>query len=411
MEFLLSQLEEVIGKYGSPIYIYDGDKIRQHSMNFMNSFRKTFPTFRQYFAVKALPNIHILKILHECGMGFDCSSVSEIKMCRQITLSKEDILYTSNYTSVEDFDYALENEVILNLDDIDGFENMLIAIKKNNNLKIPNLLSFRLNPRIGKTDSEAASNVLGGENTKFGIPDNKIVKAYELAKIYGVKEFGIHVMTGSCILDENYWYDLINVLFETIENLKNKLDIELKFIDLGGGIGIPYKPNEKEVNLDLLIKNIYDSLIENTKRLNIAIPDIYMECGRYITGKFGYLITKCKSIKIGYNDKKFYGLDSCMANLMRPGMYGAYHHISVPRLEHVTEFESVNIVGTLCENNDWFAKDRNMPIGILKEDIFVIHDVGAHGHCMGFQYNGKMRSPEILFIENKFVLIREGEKI
>jgi diaminopimelate decarboxylase len=212
----------------------------------------------------------------------------------------------------------------------------------------------------------------------------------------------------------------------SISRINKELGINFEFIDLGGGIGIPYKPDAEPVDLDKLAFTIAKAINDNTKKYGLSHMSIYMENGRYITGPYGWLLSKCKSIKIGYNDSKFYGLDACMANLMRPGMYGAYHHITVPRLNNLSsihdlsdgygdEKEYVNVVGSLCENNDWFAKQRLLPKGIQKEDIFIIYDVGAHGYCMGFQYNGKLRSAEVLlgtkFGKKYVALIREKEYI
>lgn len=392
-------IDRLSNKYGTPFYIYDENGIIRNATNFMNTFKKYIPSFKQYFAVKALPNTSIMKILKDCGMGFDCSSVTEINLVNMLE-TKSDIIYSSNYTSTDDLATMLnemkENpDIILNLDDIDGLENLMFVCN-NLNYKIPEIISFRLNPLLGNTNSETKSNILGGTDTKFGIPSTKIINAYKLAKNIGIKKFGIHVMAGSCVMDIQYWKQLIDILFVSIADIYKNVGITFDFIDLGGGIGIPYHPDTPEINIDDLAKLISDSLNYNTKKYNISLPTICMENGRYITGPYGWLVSRCKSIKIGYNDVKYYGLDACMSNLMRPGMYESYHHITIPRIIDHTEQEEVNIVGTLCENNDWFAKKRLLSTDIKKNDIFIIHDVGAHGHCMGFQYNGKLRSAEFL---------------
>jgi diaminopimelate decarboxylase len=392
----------------------------------MNTFREYFSSFEQYFAVKALPNPHILKLLYDNGLGFDCSSISELKMVNSIE-KKYNIkckkIFSSNYTTFEDIAYYFMDGItdidksILNLDDIDGLNNV---IKLFDYLKItdeelyqklfPKLLCFRLNPNIGKTSSEVKSNVLGGSETKFGICINEILKAYEIAQNYGIQEYGIHVMTGSCILDEKYFSELINTIYPIINDLYVKLNIKIKFINLGGGIGIPYKTDINEINLSLVVENIYKSLNQNIEKYFLNwTPEIMMENGRYITGPFGWLITRCGSIKQGYNNK-FIGLRACMSNLMRPGMYEAYHHITIPRLKNNDDKEIVNIVGTLCENNDWFGKKRLLPKEIKNDDIVIIHDCGAHSHSMGFQYNGKLRCGEIMFSKDEFKLIRKAEE-
>ena len=411
----LERQEELLDTYGSPLYIYDGDMIAANAKVFLDTFREYYPDFKQYFAVKATPNKHILKILKDAGMGFDCSSTTELNMVLPIS---NDILYSSNYTSVEDLCEVLKSNVIINLDDIDGLDN-LKAASEITKIKLPDLICFRLNPCIGLTSSETESNVLGGPYTKFGIPDNKIIDAYKSALDMGFTKFGIHVMTGSCIMNIDYFKQLIDTAFVSISIINKELGINFDFVDLGGGIGIPYKPDVKSIDLKLLASTIAKAVNDNTKKYSLSHMSIYMENGRYITGPYGWLLSKCKSIKIGYNDTKFYGLDACMANLMRPGMYGAYHHITISRLNSKMisnpPYAYVNVVGSLCENNDWFAKQRSLPVGIKKEDIFIIHDVGAHGYCMGFQYNGKLRSAEVLLGEKDgkqcAALIRKKEHI
>lgn len=400
LKLTLSQLEQIIDTYGTPLYLYDKNAIEKNANNFMKIFKSHISSFKQYFAVKALPNLAIMEILLNSGMGFDCSSITEVQLVNELSTgtSKPEILYTSNYTSVEDFHFVLQHDnIIINLDDIDGLDN-LIEASKLSKCKLPEKISFRFNPSIGKTDSETKSNVLGGKDTKFGICKERIVEAYLAAKIYGFSKFGIHVMTGSCVMNVEYWIALIDEIFTVMNHIQTTANIMFEFVDLGGGIGIPYKPNQFGVPIESLAKTIALTIKKHTdKMFFLKTLAIYMENGRYITGPYGWLISRCKSIK--KSDKNFYGLDACMANLMRCGMYEAYHHITIPRLcyKYGDDFEEANVVGTLCENNDWFAKNRMLPKNIRKNDIFVIYDVGAHGHCMGFQYNGKLRSAEVLF--------------
>lgn len=300
-------------------------------------------------------------------------------------------MFTSNYTSKEDLQFAKDLNCIINLDDVSLIDDLDYK---------PELLCFRLNPGIGKTDSETQSNVLGGAKAKFGISPSKILEGYKKAKDLGVKRFGLHVMTGSNILNIEYWRELVKIIFELI----NKIDIEFEFINIGGGLGIPYNENQEKI----IIAEFSDALklFVNTYNTNNKKIKIYMENGRYITGPYGWLISKCNVIK---NDiQKFYGLDACMANLMRPGMYGAYHYITVSGKED--NKSKANVVGTLCENNDWFATDRELPEADVG-DLFVIHDTGAHSHSMGFQYNGKLRAPEILLKNDDYKLIRRRETI
>ena len=391
-------LTEIIEKYQTPLQLYDEKAIKENAIHFLEKF-SILPNFKQYFAVKALPNPHILKLLTDLGMGLDCSSICELKLAELIGC-KKNIMFTSNYTSVEDLKIALDMNVIINLDDI-----TLIEPLYNINNKMPDTLFFRINPGIGKTDSETKSNILAGPDAKFGLDENNIIKAYTKAFKLGVKEFGIHVMTGSNVLNIEYWEELVDKIFLIINQLKEN-NIKINHINLGGGIGINYYTGEK-INVELLANNINNKIIENYTKYNLTVPSIAMENGRFITGPYGYLIAKCNVVKKLYG-KTYYGLDACMSNLMRPGMYGSYHHISI--LNKNENEEIANVVGTLCENNDWFAKDRLLPKAEI-DDYFVIHDTGAHSHSMGFQYNGKLRAPEILInnANDKYTIIRRRE--
>jgi diaminopimelate decarboxylase len=264
---------------------------------------------------------------------------------------------------------------------------------------------------LGRTDSETKSNVLGGPDAKFGVSPDQIGEAYRLAKANGATRFGIHMMTGSCVMNSEYWLETVSVLFDTMAKLRTELGIEFEFMNIGGGLGIPYRPDSPKNDVKTLVGMMKKTLAEKVKEHNIPMPRLYMENGRYMTGPFGWLVTRCRCIKNTY--AKYYGVDSCMANLMRPGMYESYHYITVPARDGVAkaQYESSNVVGTLCENNDWFAKNRELPPSEVG-DLFVIHDTGAHAHSMGFQYNGKLRAPEILKREDgSMSLIRYREEI
>jgi diaminopimelate decarboxylase len=408
------QILDLIETYDTPLQIYDETMIVDNAQNFLKQFESQFPGFKQYFAVKALPNPYILNILHSIGMGLDCSSASELFIADRLGI--EDIMFSGNYVSSVEMNYAAKlqksnSKMIINFDDIDGIDNLMCY---GNN--VPEVVCFRLNPKMGITDSETKSNILGGESSKFGIPEHFIVDAYKYAKFNGAKRFGIHTMTGSCVMNVEYWKNLVDTIFETVYRLKKELDINIEFINIGGGIGIPYKPDVKPVDIVELSVVLRRSFDENIERYGICEPKLYMENGRFITGSYGWLISVCQSIKKGYNNKIYYGLDACMANLMRPGMYGAYHHITVRKINSIdetdVEYEPVNVVGTLCENNDWFAKDRMLPKKIKKGDIFIIHCTGAHSHSMGFQYNGKLRATELIISrDGKIVMIRKGETV
>ena len=427
-------IEYIVYKTSTPVQIYDGDKIKKTIEKFKNAFIKYNKNFIQFFAVKATPNPDILKLMYHNDCGFDCSSITELQIVERYVLGVGrgicTIMYTSNYTSIDDFIILLDKiennnifadkieNIIINLDDLDGLENLATAYdtrEKNHDLSyLIDILSFRYNPAFGFTDSETKSNILGGSNSKFGMSKERLYQAYDIAiRQLKINKFGIHVMTGSCIMNPEYWKQIIIEICNVIEHLYKTYNICLEFIDIGGGFGIPYHPDEKELDIELVAETIYSTLERCFKEKNFKFdyPHIYTESGRYITGPSGYLVGKCQSIKKDFN-QTFYGLDVTMANLMRPGMYNSYHHITVPRIEDNDpdcERENANVVGTLCENNDWFCHDRSLPKNIKKHDLFVIHDTGAHGHSMGFQYNGKLRAPEILYTTEKITKIRNGD--
>lgn len=414
-------IEYIVSKTSTPVQIYDGDKIKKTIEKFNNAFIKYNKNFIQFFAVKATPNPHILKLMYQNGCGFDCSSITELKLVERYIMSIPDrnactIMYTSNYTSIDDFIILLDKieNIIINLDDLDGLENLVSACNikygKQDISSLINILSFRYNPAFGFTDSETKSNILGGNNSKFGMSKERLYQAYDIAiQELKINKFGIHVMTGSCIMNPEYWKQIIIEICNVIEYLYNTYNVCLEFVDIGGGFGIPYHPNEKELDIEMVAETIYSTLDNYFKEKNFKFnyPNIYTESGRYITGPSGYLVGKCQSIKKDFN-QTFYGLDATMANLMRPGMYNSYHHITVPRIED-NEKQNANVVGTLCENNDWFCRERLLPKDIKKHDLFVIHDTGAHGHSMGFQYNGKLRAPEVLYTKEKITIIRDGD--
>ena len=343
-----------------------------------------------------------MKILIEEGCGLDCSSVAELYIANKLGLSDENsVVYTSNYTASEDLNMAKDLGVLINLDDeslVKSFETM------------PEMISFRLNPGLGRTDSETKSNVLGGPDAKFGVPPDRIIESYRAARDAGAKRFGIHMMTGSCVLNDDYWQDTVTKLVRTIHEVRETLGVNIELMNIGGGLGIPYKPEETSVDLSRLANRLRETLNTESEKLGLEVPRLCMENGRYMTGPYGYLVSRCRAEKNSWD--RYLGLDSCMANLMRPGMYESYHHITVPKRENDTSRENVNVVGTLCENNDWFAKDRSLPSSASVGDLFVIHDTGAHSHSMGFQYNGKLRAPELLLREDGSIsLIRERETI
>uniref|UniRef100_M4BSZ3 Diaminopimelate decarboxylase n=1 Tax=Hyaloperonospora arabidopsidis (strain Emoy2) TaxID=559515 RepID=M4BSZ3_HYAAE len=384
----LQRLDALAEIYGTPLQLYDEQLIRENARRLLSAFRAHFPDFQQFYAVKALPNPAVIKLLHQEGCGMDCSSSAELHIVKELGVSGDQIIFTSNFTAQKDLATAFDQGVIINLDDVSLIDSTVAARGK-----CPELMSFRLNPGLGRTDSETKSNVLGGPDAKFGVPPFQIVEAYRKAQQAGAKRFGIHMMTGSCVMDQEYWRETVTVLFKAIVQLKNELSIEFEFMNIGGGLGIPYRKDQDAVNVEAIAQMLRDVFDEAMKEYKLEkLPRLCMENGRFMTGPFGWLVTRCEAIKETYG--RYYGVDACMAHLMRPGMYGAYHEISIPGREK-EEVITSHVVGTLCENNDWFAKDRPLSKAQVG-DLFVIHDTGAHSHSMGFQYNGKLRAPEVL---------------
>jgi len=385
------------------LYLYSKTLMEKRCQNLLETFRVQFPNFNNYYAVKANSNPHLLKILLQQGMNFDCSSLVELEIVKQILSTEEmksKVIYTSNYTSREELEKCLEYQVKINLDDI-SLIKVLKEICDENKFSFPDFLYLRVNPGMGKTNSETKSNILGGPDAKFGIPIDNLIPAINQAKHYGTKNFGLHCMTGSNILEEDYFVQLVLKLAE-ITKLTQEPFIEY---NLGGGLGIPYKEEEEEINLLSLVSKI--KITSEKLKLNETHNfNLVMENGRYLMGPCGFLFSEVQVVKEAFG-KKFVGLNACMSNLMRPGMYQAYHKIinysSIDRNEEIYQ-----IVGNLCENNDWFGRDRKLP-GTLPQDVICILDVGAHGYSMGFQYNGKLRCAEYLMDTEKVIKIRRKE--
>lgn len=356
--------------------------------------------FMNYYAVKALPNPHIMQILREEGMGFDCSSLAELVLCETIGEDGERLMFTSNDTPVKDYAKAKELGAVLNLDDLSHIDYL------DKHVGLPDLLCFRYNPGPLRE-----GNVIIGkpEEAKYGFTRDQLFEGYRDVRDRGVTRFGLHTMVASNELDPNYFVETARMLFELARDLDQELGIRLEFVNLGGGIGIPYLPEQDEVDLAFVsegIREAYESVIVPA---GLHPLRVVMENGRMVTGPYGYLVTEVIHKKNTY--KQFLGLDGNMANLMRPGMYGAYHHITVLGKEEASPVSLYDVTGSLCENNDKFAIDRRLPETEVG-DILVIHDTGAHGHAMGFNYNGKLRSAELLLREDGSVkLIRRAETI
>ncbi|MBN1156495.1 diaminopimelate decarboxylase [Candidatus Woesearchaeota archaeon] len=396
MKYLPEQkILEALNEFNTPFHIYDEKLIRENAVQFKKAFG-ILPGFRNYFAVKALPNPFILKVLEEEGMGADCSSLPELMLAEKAGITGENIMFSSNDTPAEEFKAAKKLGAIINLDDMSHIEFL------EKNAGIPRCVCLRYNP--GK--SREGGNLIIGKpaEAKYGFTKEQLFEGYMLLKKKGVKRFGLHTMIVSNELNEKYIIGTAIMLFEVIAEVKKRLDVAIEFVNLGGGIGIPYRPEQKAVSYERIangIKKAYEEILVNLK------PKIFMECGRAITGPYGWLVARVRHIKHTYKD--YVGLDASMANLMRPAIYGAHHHITVVGKEKKPHNHRYDVTGSLCENNDKFAIDRMLP-EIREGDVIVIHDTGAHGHAMGFNYNGKLRSAELLIREDGSIIeIRRAE--
>lgn len=399
LPFCKEKLEEIISQYPTPFHIYDEKGIRENARRFNKAFSWN-EGFKEYYAIKAAPNPYLMKILKQENFGIDCSSLAELELAEKVGLKGEEIMFTSNDTPDYEYRKAIELGAIINLDDISHIDYL------EKNVGLPELLCFRYNPGNLKE-----GNVIIGhpEEAKYGLTRSQMFEAYRLAKAKGVKRFGIHTMVASNELDPEYFVETAEILFSLIVEISKELGIQIEFANLGGGIGIPYRPGQKEVDIEYMsvgIRRKYDEYITSN---GLSPLRIYFESGRVITGPYGFLVSKVLHLKDTY--KKFAGLDACMVNLMRPAMYGAYHHITVVGKENGLPLTTYDVTGSLCENNDKFAIDRDLP-EMEPGDIVVIHDAGAHGHAMGFNYNGKLKSAELLLRENgEVVQIRRAETI
>ncbi|MDF2803509.1 MAG: Orn/DAP/Arg decarboxylase 2 [Anaerocolumna sp.] len=396
----LEKVLEIEKQYPTPYHIYDEAGIRENAKNLMKAFSWN-KGFREYFAVKATPNPFLLKILKEEGCGADCSSLSELIMSDKIGITGEDIMFSSNNTPAEEFVKARELNAIINLDDFTHIDFL------NEVAGIPEVISCRYNPGGIYEVSNGIMDNPG--DAKYGLTKEQLLEGFVKLKSLGAKKFGIHSFLVSNTLGNEYYPMLARTLFELSVEVKNETGIEISFINLSGGVGIPYKPEEKPNDIMYIgdeVRKAYEEIMIPAGLSEVAI---YTELGRYMLAPFGHLITKAQHEKNTY--KNYVGVDACAVNLMRPAMYGAYHHITVLGKEEEPLDYTYDVVGSLCENNDKFAIDRKLP-KVDKGDFLCIHDTGAHGYAMGYNYNGKLKSAELLLKEDGSVqMIRRAETL
>ena len=393
------QLEEIVKEYPTPFHLYDEKGIRENAKALKEAFAWN-KGYKEYFAVKATPNPYILSILKEYGCGCDCSSYTELLMSESVGSVGEDIMFSSNDTPAEEFRLAAKLGAIINLDDITHIDFLEQTIGK-----IPETISCRYNPGgLFKISNSIMDNP---GDAKYGMTTEQIFEAFKILKAKGAKEFGIHAFLASNTVTNEYYPTLAKVLFEVAVKLQKETGAHIKFINLSGGIGIPYKPDQEPNDIKVIgegVRKVYEEVLVPAGMGDVAI---YTELGRFMLAPYGCLVTK--AIHEKHTHKEYIGVDACAANLMRPAMYGAYHHITVMGKEEEPCDHMYDVTGSLCENNDKFAIDRMLP-KIDMGDLLVTHDTGAHGFSMGYNYNGRLRSAEVLLKEDGSTqLIRRAE--
>ena len=393
------KLEEIASVYPTPFHLYDERGIRENAREIYDAFSWN-KGFKEYFAVKATPNPFLIRILREFGCGTDCSSMTELMLSEALGIQGHDIMFSSNDTPLEEFRKAAELGAIINLDDITHIAKVEEAVGF-----LPETMSCRYNPGgLFKVSNDIMDNP---GDAKYGMTREQIGEAFRIMKSKGVKHFGIHAFLASNTVTNDYYPLLAKVLFQLAVELKEETGADIRFINLSGGIGIPYRPDQQKNDIHAIasgVKKVYEEILVPAGMGDVAL---YTELGRYMLGPYGCLVTRAVNEKHTY--KEYIGVDACAVNLMRPAMYGAYHHITVMGKEDAPCDHMYDVTGSLCENNDKFAIDRWLP-KVDMGDLLVIHDTGAHGFSMGYNYNGKLRSAEILLKEDgSFQLIRRAE--
>lgn len=393
LPFSLAQARGWREQYPTPFYVYDAAGIRRcvEDLNAAFSWNRGF---REYFAVKALPNPAILRLLRSLGCGADCASATELTLCEKTGVS--DIIFSANEVATQEYAAAVRAGAIVNFDDI----TQIAQLEKV--CPVPETVCCRYNPGRFQITNEIMGHL---DDSKFGMTKAQLFDALRLLRQKGAKRFGVHAMLSSCSLDEDYYPNLSRELFCLALEIRDTLGITLSFIDLSGGMGIPYRPEEAPVDIFSVAASVHAVYDEILTQNGIDLP-LYTEMGRYITGPYGYLVTSVIGEKHIYKD--YVGVDATACDLMRPAMYGAYHHITALGKEDAPCDTTVDVVGSLCENNDKFAVDRRLP-KLEYGDMLAIHDAGAHGHSMGYNYNGKLRCAELLLDGGEVRLIRRAE--
>lgn len=400
----LEQLQTIVKDYPTPFHLYDEHGIRENARALYRAFSWN-PGFKEYFAVKATPNPQILKLLHEEGCGMDCSSLTELMMCERCGITGEQIMFSSNDTPAEEFALAAKLGAIINLDDITHIDFLKDTIGY-----IPKKISCRFNPGGTFTlgESKEGFQVMDTPgDSKYGMTRPQMTEAFKRLKELGAEEFGIHAFLASNTISNEYYPALASILFRLAVELKEETGCHITFINLSGGVGVPYRPEQSANDIAVIGEGVRKAFEEILVPAGMEDVSLCTELGRFMLAPYGHLVTRAMHEK--HTHKEYIGVDACASNLMRPAIYGAYHHITVMGKESAPCDHKYDVTGALCENCDKFAIDRMLP-KIEKGDLLVIHDTGAHGHAMGYQYNGRLRSAEVLLCEDGSTrLIRRAE--
>lgn len=398
----LARTEALIAAgHPTPFHLYDEAAIRENARAMTAAFGPLFPGYVQHFAVKATPNPFLLKVLAAEGFGADCSSLAELKLCEAAGIRGEKIMFTSNETPDSEFVEAARLGAIINLDDL----SLLAPLHRALGGRLPETICFRYNPG----PLRGGNAIIGTpEESKYGLTKAQLLEGYRQAAALGAKRFGLHTMVVSNELDPAYHVETARMLFELAAEVLRETGVRISFVNTGGGLGIPYRPGQAALDYGTVAKGMRAQYDAVAVPAGLAPMELHMECGRCVTGPYGFLVTRAIRHKDIY--RRYVGVDACMADLMRPGMYGAYHHVTVLGKEDAPAAGTpVDVVGSLCENCDKFAVQRSLP-PIEDGDLLVLHDTGAHGHAMGYNYNGKLRHAELLLRPDGAVLqIRRAE--
>lgn len=391
-----AEASEIASRYGTPTYAYSKNGIIRNYRALRNAFKSRYDNFRLHYAIKANSSLAVLKILKNEGAGADCSNINEIMLALKAGFKREDLLYTGNYNSKSDLELAARLGITINLDDIS-----LLGCFEN---RVPKTMCFRLNPGFGYGKFDHI--ITAGPNAKFGVPEGRIMEAYRKALEMGVEKFGIHMMTGSCVLRPKYFSLTTQKLFKTAGGIASELGINFEFINIGGGFGIPYAKKERKLNISKVAENVTKKFISMVEKYGLERPRLLIEPGRFIVGNAGILVSRVTAIKRA--SKTFVGTDAGMNTLLRPALYGAHHEILVANKMNSAKKEIVHVCGQICENADIMAKDRLLPKAEAG-DILVYLNAGAYGFSMSSQYNGFPRPCEVLVDKGKTKLIRKRE--